>query len=257
MRHLLEYDKYIEPNVPINEGIFDLYPIFVSWLKSWYNKTFNSASGLKTIAGPASSASNLPDEIVGPHMLYVPHQQGGRGAAKLFLAAKGQYKLDADDISKLKKNMPSADPGFSIVNDPKKSSKEKSLAYFRYWKKKWDAYSKEAKANVTKHNDVKAGIDKVNPKFFTNDFLETVAWIESRFNPKAGANKTFKGLFQIGPDAMKDLKKKFPDRKYTKLSSIPMDTKQNPQMGNDYLKYSYDRFQKNIVDLEKELTKKA
>ncbi len=261
MKHLLEYDKYIEPNVPINEGVFDdIYPKFISWLKGWYNKFAAIGAAASKINAPSSavqSPAKLPDEIVGAHMMYVPHQQGGRGAAKLFLAAKGQYKLDSDDIAKLKRNMPSADPGFSIVNDPKKSSKDKALAYFKYWKKRWDAYSKEAKENLTKHKEVKSGIDSISPKFFANDFLETVAWIESRFDPKAGANKTFKGLFQIGPDAMKDLKKKFPDRKYVKLSKIPMDTKQNPQMGNDYLKYSYDRFQKNLEELEKESTKKA
>ena len=259
MRNLLEYDKYVEPNAPVNEGVLsDIYPKFISWLKEWYNKLVGSDSGsaIASVAGAAGS-KKLPPEIEGPHMLYVPHQQGGRGAAKLFLAAKGKYKLEKADIDKIKKNMPSSDPGFSIVNDSKKSSKEKALAYFKYWKKRWDAYSKEAKANLAKHNEVKAGIEKISPKFFTNDFLQTVAWIESRFDPKAGANKTFKGLFQIGPDAMLDLKKKFPDRNYAKLSKIPMDTKQNPQMGNDYLKYSYDRFQKNIQELEKSLGKKS
>ena len=84
-----------------------------------------------------------------------------------------------------------------------------------------------------------------------------MAWIESRFDPKAGAQKTFKGLFQIGPDAMKDLKRKYPDRKYSKLTKIPMDTKQNPQMGNDYLNYAYDRFKSNLAELETEINKKA
>jgi hypothetical protein len=30
-----------------------------------------------------------------------------------------------------------------------------------------------------------------------------------------------------------------------------MDTVENPQMGNDYLKWAYDRFQNNLAELEK------
>jgi hypothetical protein len=36
-----------------------------------------------------------------------------------------------------------------------------------------------------------------------------------------------------------------------------MDTKQNPQMGNDYLNYAYDRFKSNLAELETEINKKA
>jgi hypothetical protein len=256
MKHLLEYDKYVEPNVPISEGIVDdLYPKFVKWVKSWYTKIFGSGNSTSFPAGVA--AQSTPPEITGEHMLYVPHQQGGRRTAKLFLAAKGQYNLTPEDVDKLKKNMPSADPGMSVLNNPKASSKDKALAYFKYWKGQWDKYSKEAKQNIVNHKEVKTGISSISPKYFSQDFLETVAWIESRFDPKAGAQKTFKGLFQIGPDAMKDLKRKYPDRKYSKLTKIPMDTKQNPQMGNDYLNYAYDRFKSNLAELETEINKKA
>ena len=196
----------------------------------------------------------LPQEIEGDHMMYVPHQQGGRGAAKLFLAAKGQYKLTEDDINKLKTNMPASDPNYKIVADTKKTSKERALAYFKYWKKTWENYKRDAKANIASHPEVQNGIAKVDakhPKFFSNDFLTTVAWIESRFDPKAGKTRPYKGLFQIGNDAFSDLKKTYKDRLYSKRTDIPMDTVENPQMGNDYLKWSYDRFQNNLAELEK------
>jgi len=255
MKHLLEYDKYVEPSAPVNEAfIFDMYPKFISWLKGWYKKIVGSMTPDK--ADPKKAiASSLPDEMQGEHMLYVPHQQGGRGSAKLFLAAKGNYKLEQKDIDKIKSNMPSSDPEYKIVTDPKKSSKEKALAYFRYWKKRWASYSKDAKSNIAKHPKVDSGIkknDDKHPKFFSNDFLTTVAWIESRFDPLAGKNKSYKGLFQIGNDAFSDLKKTYRDRTYVKRTSIPLDTIENPQMGNDYLKWSYDRFENNLKELEGE-----
>lgn len=250
MKNLLEYDKYVQPSAPINESyITDIYPAFFKWLKSWFNKIFGERT-----TSISKTLEKLPPEIEGEHMLYVPHQQGGRGAAKLFLAAKGQYDLSKDDISKLVSNMPSNDPGYPILKDPKSSSKQKSLAYFKYWKNKWEKYSKEAKENITKHPEVRKGIAKVDekhPKFFSNDFLTTVAWIESRFDPKAGSSRPYKGLFQIGNDAFSDLKKTYKDRVYTKKSAIPMDTVENPQMGNDYIKWAYDRFQENLKELEK------
>jgi len=251
MKHLLEYDKYVMPSAPVNEGfVTDIFPVFLKWLKTWFNEKFGKDG--KKIS--QVSSGQLPDEIEGDHMLYVPHQQGGRGAAKLFLAAKGKYKLTEEDIAKLKNNMPSSDPNYKIVADPKKSSKERALAYFRYWKKTWENYGRDAKANISKHPDVQKGISKVDdkhPKFFANDFLTTVAWIESRFDPQAGKTRPYKGLFQIGNDAFNDLKKTYSDRVYSKKSAIPMDTIENPQMGNDYLKWAYDRFQSNIKELEK------
>jgi hypothetical protein len=150
--------------------------------------------------------------------------------------------------------MPSSDPGYRVVTDPKSTSKQKALAYFRYWKKKWETYSRDAKSNIAKHPNVDAGIkknDDKHPKFFSNSFLTTVAWIESRFDPSAGKNKSYKGLFQIGNNAFSDLKKAYKDRVYVKKTTIPMDTVENPQMGNDYLKWSYDRFQSNLKELEK------
>jgi soluble lytic murein transglycosylase-like protein len=84
-----------------------------------------------------------------------------------------------------------------------------------------------------------------------NDFLTTVAWIESRFDPKAGKTRPYKGLFQIGNDAFSDLKKTYKNRAYSNSSVIPMDTVENTQMGNDYLKWAYDRFQNNLDELEK------
>ena len=87
MKHLLEYDKYVMPSAPVNEGyITDIFPVFLKWLKEWFSKKM-SGDG-KKISQIASGP--LPAEITGDHMLYVPHQQGGRGAAKLFLAAKGE-----------------------------------------------------------------------------------------------------------------------------------------------------------------------
>ena len=250
MKHLFEYDKYVMPSAPVNEGfITDIFPAFLKWLREWFNKKANDRNMIFQLP-----TGLLPQEIEGDHMMYVPHQQGGRGAAKLFLAAKGQYKLAEDDINKLKTNMPASDPNYKIVADTKKTSKERALAYFKYWKKTWENYKRDAKANIANHPEVQNGIAKVDakhPKFFSNDFLTTVAWIESRFEPKAGKTRPYKGLFQIGSGAFSDLKKTYKDRLYSKRTDIPMDTVENPQMGNDYLKWSYDRFQNNLAGLEK------
>ena len=95
MKHLLEYDKYVEPSAPVNEAfIFDMYPKFISWLKGWYKKLIGSNT---TDSAKKPIASNLPDEMQGEHMLYVPHQQGGRGSAKLFLAAKAEANINPRD----------------------------------------------------------------------------------------------------------------------------------------------------------------
>jgi hypothetical protein len=250
MKHLFEYDKYVMPSAPVNEGfVTDIFPAFLKWLREWFSKKMNDRSAIFQLP-----TGLLPQEIEGDHMLYVPHQQGGRGAAKLFLAAKGQYKLEEKDIDKLKANMPASDPNYKIVVDPKKTSKERALAYFKYWKKTWENYKRDAKANISSHPEVQKGIAKVDgnhPKFFSNDFLTTVAWIESRFDPKAGKTRPYKGLFQIGSDAFSDLKKTYKNRIYSNSSVIPMDTVENPQMGNDYLKWAYDRFQNNLAELEK------
>ena len=258
MKHLFEYDKYVMPSAPVNEGfITDIFPAFLKWLREWFNKKANDRNMIFQLP-----TGLLPQEIEGDHMMYVPHQQGGRGAAKLFLAAKGQYKLTEDDINKLKTNMPASDPNYKIVADTKKTSKERALAYFKYWKKTWENYKRDAKANIASHPEVQKGIAKVDakhPKFFSNDFLTTVAWIESSFEPKAGfdpkTGKTgpYKGLFQIGNGAFSDLKKiyKDKDRLYSQRADIPMDTVENPQMGNDYLKWAYERFQNNLAELEK------
>jgi hypothetical protein len=250
MKHLFEYDKYVMPSAPVNEGfVTDIFPAFLKWLREWFNKKANDRSEIFQLP-----TGLLPQEIEGDHMMYVPHQQGGRGAAKLFLAAKGQYKLAEQDIDKLKANMPASDPNYKIVVDPKKTSKERALAYFKYWKKTWENYKRDAKANIASHPEVQKGIAKVDdkhPKFFSNDFLTTVAWIESRFDPKAGKTRPYKGLFQIGNDAFSDLKKTYKNRAYSNSSVIPMDTVENTQMGNDYLKWAYDRFQNNLAELEK------
>jgi hypothetical protein len=249
MKHLFEYDKYVMPSAPVNEGfVTDIFPAFLKWLREWFSKKLSDKNMIIQIP------TGLPQEISGDHMLYIPHQQGGRGAAKLFLAAKGQYKLTEEDINKLKTNMPASDPNYKIVADPNKKSRERALAYFKYWKNKWENYKRDAKANIASHPEVQNGIAKVDakhPKFFSNDFLTTVAWIESRFDPKAGKTRPYKGLFQIGSDAFSDLKKTYKDRLYSKRTDIPMDTVENPQMGNDYLKWSYDRFQNNLAELEK------
>jgi len=250
MKNLLEYDKYVMPSAPVNEGfVTDIFPAFLKWLREWFNKKKNDRNMIFQLP-----TGLLPQEIEGDHMMYVPHQQGGRGAAKLFLAAKGQYKLTEEDINKLKNNMPASDPNYKIVADPKKTSKERALAYFKYWKKTWENYKRDAKANIASHPEVQKGIAKVDdkhPKFFSNDFLTTVAWIESRFDPKAGKTRPYKGLFQIGSDAFSDLKKTYKNRIYSNSSVIPTDTVENPQMGNDYLKWAYDRFKNNLAELEK------
>ena len=249
MKHLFEYDKYVMPSAPVNEGfVTDIFPAFLKWLREWFNKKANARNTVTQIP------TGLPQGISGEHMLYIPHQQGGMGTAKLYLAAKGEYELTATDITKVKNNMPASDLNYTIVVDPNKTSKEKALAYFKYWKDKWEFSKGKAKADIASHPEVQKGIAKVDanhPKFFSNDFLTTVAWIESRFDPKAGKAGPHKGLFQIGSDAFSDLKKTYKNRVYSNSSVIPMDTVENTQMGNDYLKWANDRFQNSLAELEK------
>ena len=99
--------------------------------------------------------------------------------------------------------------------------------------------------NNPKYLKAKKAIDSIKDPQLPKEFLTTVAFKESSLNPNPPTNKTYKGLFQIGPSAWAELKRVMP-AKY-KGSVIPIEPRKNAQAGHDYLKLTYDRFQKKII----------
>lgn len=186
----------------------------------------------------------IPPQIVGEHMLYLPHQQGPSGAAQLVRIAKGTEKLTPALRSKLLNNMPSSDPRYLKVKTGK--DKEAVLSFLDYQKSTWGNYQKEAlsKINQKPNTVVKEAIDKIQNKELPTNFLTTVAYKESRFNPNPKTNTAYRGLFQIGDSAWKQLKRINPS-KY-KGSKAPVNPKLNAQAGHDYLKWSYEQFEKLV-----------
>lgn len=236
MKHIKEYEEF-EPSESLNEGLVgDIWERFKALMKRIFGKT--------EVKPKTPAAPTVPPQIEGKHMLYLPHQQGPSGAAKLVKIAKGQEKLDTAMRSKLLNNMPSSDTRYAKVKTGK--DKEAVLAFLDYQKGTWKNYEKEALSEIKdpKHSIVKKAIEKVPNKQLPVDFLTTVAYKESRFNPNPPTNKSYRGLFQIGDLAWKQLKQINP-QKY-KGSKPPLNTALNAQAGHDYLKWSYDQFEKLV-----------
>jgi hypothetical protein len=241
MQNLKSFSDY-DPSENINEGLTDFFRKAIEYIVNWFKRETKDQSLVKKVV----KASPYDQ---GDHMLYIPHQQGAKGAAKIVLAAGGKYKFTKEEINKLIDNLPTLDPALKIVKDPKKSSKEKAIAFLEYQKRTWDKYRREALSNIQKHPKVKKGIEKIKNKHFPNEFLTTVAWKESSFNPKVTG--TYRGLYQIGDLAWSDLKRIDP-QKY-KGPKAPLDTVINPQAGNDFIKMQNERFQKKLSEYTQKL----
>ena len=236
MKHIKEYEEF-SPSESINENLVgDIWERFKALIKRLFTSTPAPAAKPK---GPT-----VPPQIEGKHMLYLPHQQGPSGAAKIVKIAKGKEKLDTALRSKLLNNMPSSDPNYNKVKTLK--DKDAVLAFLDYQKNTWGNYEKDALTKIKEPENlkVKKAIEKVTNKQFPVDFLTTVAYKESRFNPNPPTNKSYRGLFQIGDLAWKQLKQIDP-LKY-KGSKPPLNTTLNAQAGHDYLKWSYNQFEKLV-----------
>jgi hypothetical protein len=247
MKHIKEYEEFEYEE--LNEGIVgDIWERFKALIKKIFNspdKKNNTPIQEPTKPPtPTPVKPQTPPQIEGQHMLYLPHQQGPSGAAKIFKIAKGEGKLDPFMRNKLLKNMPQSDSRYIKVKTGK--DQEAVLAFLDYQKSTWDNYKKAALKEIreSKHSQVKEAIEKVKNKQLTSDFLTTVAYKESRFNPNPSTNKSYTGLFQIGDLAWKQLKKIDP-QKY-KGEKPPVNALLNSQAGHDYLKWSYEQFEKLI-----------
>jgi len=247
LKHIKEYREFeFHPELEINEGFSDgvknLWDSFKKLLSRIFQK--EAQKTLQPTQVKKQQVAKQPSPIEGQHMLYLPHQQGPSGAVKLVNVYLGKEKLNSSDRNNMLKNMPSSDPGYAKVL--KGNDKEAVLAFLNYQKNTWDKYKKEAlnKINLPQHKVVKNAIEKLPNPNFPKEFLTTVAYKESRFDPDPDTNRTYKGLFQIGPSAWEQLKKISPD-KYR--GEIPIDPFKNTQAGNDYLKWTYEQFEKNMV----------
>ncbi len=230
-----EFDPLHESQ-ELKEGVFrNLISDFKNWVTSFWKKTPEAKKVPKT-----------PDYLSGEHMLYIPHQQGPDGAAKIFKAASGLVKLDPDMRKKLLVNVPTGSVYYNIIKNPKQTSKQVAIAFLKYYSENWNLLKKEALSLITKpeYNKAKIAIDSIQNPQLPKEFLTTVAFKESSLNPNPKRNPTYKGLFQIGPLAWAELKRLMPFR--YRGNKIPLDPKKNAQAGHDYLKITNDVFQKKL-----------
>jgi hypothetical protein len=236
MKYLKEYKEFTFDNsINEQESLWDKFK----------NTILNFFTGSPKAKDPASNTAKTIDVISGPHMLYLPHQQGPTGAAKIIKIAKGLEKLDPQLRSNLLNNMPSSDPGYQTVKTGK--DREAVIAFLKYEKDTWNKTEQEAlkEINNPKNAKVKEALIKVKPSSFPDHFLTTVAYKESGFDPDPKTNRSYRGLFQIGDSAWQQLKRIDPKR--YKGPRAPKALKANAQAGHDYLKWSYDQFQKNTI----------
>ena len=237
---LLKYSEFVEHR--INENSLNEQGMAASWLKfqGWWKNLWNKKK-------PKENVASAPSYLTGKHLLYIPHQQGPVGAATIVNAAMGKGELGPNVRKNILGNVPTNSKYYNIIKDPKKSGKEAAIAFLSYYSDNWTKLEKEAMSliNNPKYLKAKKAIDSIKDPQLPKEFLTTVAFKESSLNPNPPTNKTYKGLFQIGPNAWAELKRVMPT-KY-KGSIIPIEPRKNAQAGHDYLKLTYDRFQKKIV----------
>ena len=243
---LLKYSEFVDQK--INESNLNEQGIFPSWItiQALFKALWNKRKPNVT-ATPNVPNAPAPAYLTGKHLLYIPHQQGPVGAAAIVNAAMGRGKLEPRTRKNLLGNVPTNSKYYNIIKDPKKSDKEAAIAFLTYYSDNWNKLEKEAMSliNNPKYSKAKKAIDSIKNPELPKEFLTTVAFKESSLNPNPPTNKTYKGLFQIGPSAWSELKRVLP-MKY-KGFAIPLDPKKNAQAGHDYLKLTYDKFQKKMV----------
>jgi hypothetical protein len=251
MIHIKEYDSFNSHSEKLNEdatsgdGIWNRFKSTIGNIFKPTEEPADVAAAPKKPEAPVQKAADSP--LVGEHMLYIPHQQGAEGAAKLVRIAKGKEQMSPGLRSNLLNNMPSSDPGYATVKTGK--SIAAVMAYLNYQKSTWEGYKKEAMQKITepKNAAIKTAIKNVTKPQFPFDFLATVAYKESRFVPNPPTNKSYRGLFQIGDMAWKELKRQFPA--IYKGSRAPINPAKNTQAGHDLLVAAYNAFEKKIGDL--------
>jgi hypothetical protein len=236
MKYLKEYREFNHEFTGINEqeGIWDKF-------KKTVLDFFTSKP---SVVDKKPKTAKTIDVINGPHMLYLPHQQGPTGAAKLVNIIKGKEKLDSTLRGNMLNNMPSSYPGYNTVKTGK--DKDAVTAFLMYQKDTWKKLESEALKEIKdpKNAKVKEALFNIRSSEFPNNFLTTVAYKESRFDPNPKSNPSFKGLFQIGDSAWQQLKKIDP-QKY-KGSKPPLKVTKNVEAGYDYMKWAYEQFEKNL-----------
>jgi hypothetical protein len=236
MRYLKEYKEFNDYSERIDEqeGIWDKF-------KKTVLDFFTSSP--KAVV-KKSEVSKTVDVISGPHMLYLPHQQGPTGASRLVNIIKGKDTLDPTLRNNLLNNIPRSYPGYNIVKTGK--DKDAVVAFLTYQRDTWKKLEEEAlrEINDPKNAKIKTALFNIQSSEFPKNFLTTVAYKESRFDPNPKSNPSFSGLFQIGDSAWQQLKKIDP-KKY-KGSKPPKIIAKNVEAGYDYLKWSYDQFEKNL-----------
>lgn len=239
LKHIKEYEEYDSSDVILNEGLGDLWDKFKKAVGDFFSRK------KPTIKKPNAKVMD-PTLITGEHMIYLTHQQGPSGLANIMEILRGGVKMQQPARDKLLNNMPQSDPRYIKVKTGK--SKEAVKAFLEYQQSTWDQYKKEAlsKINDPQNLKVKQAIEKAKIKVpeFTKEFITTVAYKESRFNPEPKTNKSYRGLFQIGDSAWTELKRIYP-LKY-KGPRAPLSPIKNTEAGCDYLKLVYNRFE-NLI----------
>ncbi len=236
LKHIREFQEFHPDWGKLNEDIFD--DIFDK-LRGIFNKVYRKPEQKKVLTNKKKVEKS---PLYGEHMFYLPHQQGPSGAASLVKILEGKEKLTTALRNKLLNNMPASDVRYTKVlrgNDI-----VAVRAFLDYQKGTWDNYKKSALSEIKSESNrkVKDAIQKIKSPKLSRDFLTTVAYKESRFNPNPSTNKSYTGLFQIGGPAWAQLKRINPT-KY-KGKNPPLDPTLNAQAGYDYLNWSFEQFKK-------------
>lgn len=241
LKHIKEFEEF--HGSQINEDVSDMWETFKRKIVDLFSKDEPEKSPNK-ILGPEVKAKS-DDLLLGDHMIYLPHQQGPAGTAELINVIRGKTKLTQSLRSKLLGNMPSLDKRYATVKSGKDI--EAAKAFIEYQKETWDIYKKEALSKIKQpqNANIKKALEKIPNRNLPFDFLATVAYKESRFNPNPPTNKSYRGLFQIGDLAWKQLKINFPE-KY-KGEKAPLDPFKNAQAGHDNLSNAFRMFDKKIT----------
>jgi hypothetical protein len=241
LKHIREYEEYNSSGEILNEGLGDLWDKFKKAISDFFSRKKSVV-----VRKPGVKVMD-PTLITGEHMMYLAHQQGSKGLYIIMSILRGDIKMQPDSREKLLDNMPQSDPRYQKVKTGK--SKEAVKSFLEYQQSTWGQYKKEAlaKINEPQNAEVKAAIEKAKAKIpeFSKDFITTVAYKESRFDPNPKTNKAYRGLFQIGDSAWVELKRVYP-LKY-KGAKAPLSPLKNTEAGCDYLKLVYDRF-KNMLN---------
>jgi hypothetical protein len=237
MKYLKEYKEFNDhlERIDEQEGIWGKFK----------NKVLDFFIRSPKAVDKKSKTSKTIEIINGPHMLYLPHQQGPTGAAKLVKIIKGKEKLDTTLRRNMLNNMPSTYTGYDVVKNGK--DREAVMAFLMYQRDTWKKLEGEALKEIKdpKNSKVKDALFRIRSSEFPSNFLTTVAYKESRFDPNPKSNPSFKGLFQIGDSAWQQLKKIDPN-KY-KGPKPPLKVSKNVEAGHDYLKWAYAQFEKNLI----------